>query len=109
MEPSVKTIAFSTKLLRDGETYGVRYVCDCGCRPQVRLRRDSPAAHEHCCCGIAHAAGPGARAHLEAYLADRRREGLDADRRYTIAEVRVSDPWDNPVAVAYAVPTPAEA
>ena len=46
---SVKQIEFTTKLLRDGETYGVRYVCECGCRPQVRLRCEAPAAQEHCC------------------------------------------------------------
>ena len=40
---TIKPIEFTTKLLRDGETYGVRYVCDCGCRPQVRLRRDDTA------------------------------------------------------------------
>jgi len=104
-ETSVKTIEFTTKLLRDGETYGVRYVCDCGCRPQVRLRRDSPAAHEHCCCGIAHAAGPDARAHLDGYLAERRSAGEDADRRYAVVETSVADPWGGSVPVAYAVPT----
>lgn len=103
-EVTIKPIEFTTKLLRDGETFGVRYVCDCGCRPQVRLQRDSQAAHEHCCCGIAHAAGPEARAHLESYLAERRASGLDAERRYQIAEARVNDPWGNPVPVAYAVP-----
>lgn len=104
----VKQIEFTTKLLRDGETFGVRYACECGCRPQVRLRRDSPATHEHCCCGIAHAAGPDARAHLESYLVDRRAEGLDAERTYEISEGRVADPWGNVVPVAYAVPIPVE-
>ena len=99
-----KVIEFNTRLLRDGETFGVRYVCDCGCRPQVRLRRDSPAAHEHCCCGIAHAAGPDARVHLETYLSERRENGLDSDLTYTIQETEVSDPWDGPVPVAYAIP-----
>lgn len=103
-ESAVTPIEFTTKLLRDGETYGVRYVCDCGCRPQVRLRRGAEAAHEHCCCGIAHAAGPDARAHLETYLSGRRSEGLDADRTYVIAETSVADPWGQPVPVAYAVP-----
>src|SRR5437867_4085504 len=101
---TMKAIEFTTKLLRDGETYGVRYVCDCGCRPQVRLRRDAPAAHEHCCCGIAHAAGPDARGHLASYLAERKAAGDDVDRTYSIAEALVSDPWGEPVAVAYAVP-----
>jgi hypothetical protein len=101
---TAKPIEFTTKLLRDGETFGVRYNCDCGCHPQVRLRRDSPAAHEHCCCGIAHAAGPDARFHLESYLAERRAEGLDAERTYTLADAQVTDPWGNPVPVAYAVP-----
>ena len=103
-DPKEKEIEFSTRLLRDGQTYGVRYVCDCGCRPQVRLKRDAPAAHEHCCCGIAHAAGPDARAHLEAYLSERRTTGLDADRNYTIHEARVNDPWGASVPVAYAIP-----
>lgn len=103
-----KSIEFTTKLLRDGETFGVRYVCECGCRPQVRIRRESPAAHEHCCCGIAHAAGSDARAHLEAYLDRRRTEGLDSDRVYVIAETQVPDPWGNTVPVAYAVPGPAQ-
>lgn len=103
-DPTTQPIEFSVKLLRDGETYGVRYACDCGCRPQVRLKRDSAAAHEHCCCGIAHAAGPDARPHLESYLAERQANGLDADRRYTIFEARVTDPWGGPVPVAYAVP-----
>lgn len=103
-DTTMKSIEFTTRLLRDGETFGVRYVCACGCRPQVRIRRDSPAAHEHCCCGIAHAAGPDARGHLENYLAERRTAGLDADRSYAIAETKVDDPWGNPIPVAYAVP-----
>ncbi|HLZ08687.1 MAG TPA: hypothetical protein VKT80_08880 [Chloroflexota bacterium] len=107
-ETSVKTIEFTTKLLRDGVTFGVRYVCDCGCRPQVRLTRDAPAAHEHCCCGIAHAAGPDARGHLTTYLAERKAAGEDADRVYFIAESRVSDPWGGSVPVAYAVPMTAD-
>ena len=104
MTETVKPIEFTTRLLRDGETFGVRYVCDCGCRPQVRLHLGSPAAHEHCCCGIAHAAGPDARKHLETYLAERKQNGDDADRTYAIAETSVPDPWGNSVPVAYAVP-----
>lgn len=104
MTETVKPIEFTTKLLRDGETFGVRYACECGCRPQVRLQRGSPAAHEHCCCGIAHAAGPDARGHLETYIAERKRNGEDADRTYAIAESSVQDPWGNSVPVAYAVP-----
>lgn len=99
-----KVIEFSTRLMRDGETFGVRYVCDCGCRPQVRLKRGAPSAHEHCCCGIAHAAGPDARAHLEAYLIERRAQGLDTDLTYAIHESEVRDPWDGLVPVAYAIP-----
>lgn len=98
------TIEFSTDLKRDGETYSVRYVCACGCRPQVKLRRGSPAGHEHCCCGIAHAAGPEARSHLEGYLAERREAGKDADRAYAISDAETLDPWGQPVSVAYAVP-----
>jgi len=103
-DTAVKPIEFTTKLLRNGETYGVRYVCDCGCRPQVRLQRGSPAAHEHCCCGIAHAAGPDARAHLDAYLAQRYKNGEDAGRTYVVAETSVLDPWGEAVPVAYAMP-----
>ncbi len=103
-DPTAQPIEFSVKLLRDGETYGVRYACACGCRPQVRLTRSSAAAHEHCCCGIAHAAGPDARPHLESYLAERRANGLDVDRRYTVYEAQVTDPWGGPVPVAYAIP-----
>ena len=105
-EMSGKSIEFSTKLLRDGETFGVRYVCECGCRPQVRLRRDAAAAHEHCCCGIAHAAGPDARSHLDSYLAERKAAGEDVDRSYLTSETTVNDPWGDVVVVAYAVPVP---
>lgn len=105
MAKSVMTvIEFSAQLLRDGETYGVRYACACGCRPQVKLRRESAAGHEHCCCGIAHAAGPDARTHLEGYLADRRAAGKDAERAYWISESAVMDPWGHAVSVAYAIP-----
>ena len=106
MSQDLKPIEFTTRLLRDGETFGVRYACDCGCRPQVRLQRGAPPAHEHCCCGIAHAAGPGARTHLEEYLADRRTQGLDGDRQYQIAETSIADPWGGLVEVAYAIPSP---
>lgn len=98
------TIDLSIELMGDGETYAIRYVCACGCRPQVKLRRGSPAGHEHCCCGIAHAAGPDARTHLESYLAERREAGKDADRTYRISDAEVPDPWGEPVRVAYAVP-----
>jgi len=97
-------IEFTARLLRDGETFGIRYDCACGCHPQVKLRRGSEATHEHCCCGIAHAAGPGAREHMERYLAERRANGEDADRTYTLRDTTVSDPWGGPVPVTYAVP-----
>lgn len=99
------TIEFRSELKRDGETYSVRYECVCGCKPQVKLQRGSPPTHEHCCCGIAHAAGPDARAHLEQYLATRHAEGKDADRTYAIADAAVTDPWGEPVSVAYAIPS----
>lgn len=97
-------IEFAVHLMRDGETYGVRYACACGCRPQVKLKRGEEAAHEHCCCGIAHAAGPEARSHLEGYLADRRANGEDADRHYVLGDATVNDPWGGRVPVAYAIP-----
>ncbi len=97
-------IEFATRLLRDGETFGVRYSCACGCHPQVKLKRGAEAAHEHCCCGIAHAAGPNAHEHMERYLADRRTSGEDAERTYTLRDATVSDPWGGDVQVTYAVP-----
>ena len=105
-ETVANPIEFKTRLLRDGVTYGVRYDCVCGCHPQVRLTRESPAAHEHCCCGIAHAAGPDARAHLEGYLAERQLRGDDLDRGYVLTDAQVADPWGTPVAVSYATPVP---
>ena len=98
-------IDLNVHLMRDGETYSVRYACACGCKPQVKLRAGAPAAHEHCCCGIAHAAGPEARQHLDQYLTDRRAAGEDADRTYIVTEVRLADPWGAPVSAAYAIPS----
>lgn len=97
-------IDFRVRLLSDGQTFAVRYDCVCGCHPQVKLRRGAEAAHEHCCCGIAHAAGPHARAHLERYLAERRESGMDAGRTYEVEETTVKDPWAADVEVAYARP-----
>jgi hypothetical protein len=103
MSDEKTAIDFGVHLMRDGETFGVRYACACGCKPQVKLRRDSAAGHEHCCCGIAHAAGPDARAHLDDYIAGRRESGEDT-RAYAVSETRVTDPWGEAVDVAYAVP-----
>lgn len=102
--PDEPVIEFRVRLLSDKETFAVRYDCPCGCHPQVKLRQGAEAEHEHCCCGIAHAAGPGARAHLERYLAERRLSGLDEDRTYAIQEAQVQDPWSADVEVAYARP-----
>lgn len=92
-------------LMRDGETISVRYACSCGCKPQVKLRPGASAAHEHCCCGIAHAAGPDAREHLKSYLAERRSAGEDADRSYAVTEVTLRDPRGEAVSAAYAIPS----
>jgi YHS domain-containing protein len=101
-----RPIDFQVRLLKDNATYSVRYTCACGCNPQVKLQADGPAAHEHCCCGIAHAAGPGAREHLETYLAERKAGGEDVGRGYTVTEVALTDPWGRPLPAAYAIPSP---
>jgi YHS domain-containing protein len=101
-------VDLKVQLARDGVTYGVRYACSCGCKPQVKLQSGSRATHEHCCCGIAHAAGPDAREHLESYLADRKAAGEDATRTYTVTEVALTDPWGRPVSAAYAIPSTTE-
>jgi hypothetical protein len=98
-------IELNAHLMRDGETVSVRYACSCGCKPQVKLRADAPAAHEHCCCGIAHAAGPNAREHLESYLADRKTAGEDVDRTYAVTDVVLADPRGGSVSAAYAIPS----
>lgn len=58
----------------------------------MKLQAGSPAAPEHCCCAIAHAAGPDARAHLESYLAERRAAGRDADRTYRMSAIAPAEP-----------------
>jgi hypothetical protein len=61
--------------------------------------------HEHCCCGNVHFLGPKAKAHLEDYLAQREKEGLDADvGGYTVFETEVKAPWGESVPLAYALP-----
>jgi len=102
---SENELGLNVQLMRDGKTMSVRYACACGCKPQVKLERDSAAAHEHCCCGIAHAAGPEARSHLERYLRSRREEGKDADRAYAVSDLVLADPWGGEVSVAYAIPS----
>lgn len=98
-------LEFTVRVLRDGETCAVRYVCECGCKPQARFKRGaSEPGHEHCCCGIVHFAGPSARAALESYLADRRATGEDTDLTYQLREQQLTDPWGEPLSVAYALP-----
>jgi YHS domain-containing protein len=99
-------VDLQVKLLKGNDSYSVRYACACGCNPQVKLRAGAPSAHEHCCCGIAHAAGPGAREHLETYLAERKAAGEDAGRGYAVTEVALTDPWGGPLPAAYAIPSP---
>lgn len=98
-------IDLKAHLMRDGETLSVRYVCACGCKPQVKLRAGDAATHEHCCCGIAHAAGPEAREHLEEYLSARKQAGEDPDRTYALTGVTLTDPRGGSVSAAYAIPS----
>ena len=98
-------IELRAHLMRDGETLSVRYGCACGCKPQVKLGVGAPAAHEHCCCGIAHAAGPDAREHLEQYVSARKVAGEDPDRTYALTEIKLADPRGGSVSAAYAIPS----
>ena len=83
----------------------VRYECACGCKPRARWQRGSPeAGHEHCCCGRVHCVGPEAEQRLTAYLEERRRQGEDAGRTYTLHTQTVTAPWGEPVPVAYGIP-----
>lgn len=102
---SENEIGLGVHVMRDGQTASVRYHCVCGCRPQVKLQAGSAAAHEHCCCGIAHAAGPDARAHLESYLAERRAAGEDPGRTYRVAALTLDDPRGGEIEAAYAIPS----
>lgn len=84
----------------------VRYDCACGCKPRARYRRGAQeASYEHCCCGNVHFVGAQAAQRLEAYLAERRAKGEDADvDGYTTHSSQVTAPWGEPVTVAYGVP-----
>jgi hypothetical protein len=84
----------------------VRYDCACGCHPNARYQHGAAdPAHEHCCCGIVHFAGPGAASSLRAYLDERRKRGDDSDvGPYAIQETTVPAPWGGAVPVAYAIP-----
>ena len=96
---------FTVRLLRDGDSAEVGYECSCGCTPRARYHRGSAeAGHEQCCCGLAHFVGPNARTQLEAYLAERRAAGEDADRSYTLHDGEVEAPWGGHLPVAYALP-----
>lgn len=100
-------LQFSIRLLRDGVTAEVGYQCNCGCKPRARYQRGAAeAGHEHCCCGLAHFVGSDATHQLQAYLAQRRAEGLDADRNYILGEREVEAPWGGTLEVAFAVPSP---
>ena len=83
----------------------VSYECDCGCRPMAHYYEGSAeAAHEHCCCGKVHFAGPQAKVQLEEYLVQRRQEGLDEGLAYVLDATEVKAPWGEPLPVAYALP-----
>ncbi len=83
----------------------VRYDCACGCKPGARYRRGTlEAGHEHCCCGNVHFVGAQALERLQAYLAERRAAGQDADLAYTLDTQQVRAPWGEEVPVAFAQP-----
>lgn len=56
---------------KDGKP-GLTYTCGCDCVPTAAPLDDGSAGSEHCCCGKVHFVGRGARASLDAYLAERR-------------------------------------
>lgn len=58
-------------IVNDG-VEGVTYTCGCECVPTTRPADDGTPGREHCCCGKVHVVGDGARAALEAYLAERK-------------------------------------
>ena len=88
------------------DTVLVRYDCECGCKPGAEYKQGAEeAGHEHCCCGNVHFAGPGAREQLEAYLADRKGQGMDDERGgYTLHETQVPSPWGDIIPIAYGLP-----
>lgn len=99
-------LIFNVRLLKDGVTAEVGYQCNCGCKPRARYEKGSDASgHEHCCCGLAHFVGSDATPQLQTYLAQRRTEGLDADRTYALGERHVTAPWGGVLTVAFAIPT----
>lgn len=63
-------IAFRT-VEKDGRA-GLTYECGCTCVPTAVPNADGTPGSEHCCCGKVHFVGTGARAALDAYLAERR-------------------------------------
>lgn len=93
------------------DTMIVRYDCECGCKPNARYQQGTQeVGHEHCCCGNVHFVGPEAKERLEAYLSERKSQGMDEDvGGHTIYETQVAAPWGGTVPVAYALPkTPKE-
>lgn len=88
------------------DTVLVRYDCECGCKPGAEYQQNSSeSGHEHCCCGNVHFVGPNAWRDLEAYLAERKAQGMDAERGgYNIHETSVDLPWSGKLPVAYGMP-----
>ena len=83
----------------------VAYECACGCTPMAHVYQGSAeAGHEHCCCGRVHFAGIEPMPQMEAYLAQRRIEGLDEGLSYAFGDAEVQAPWGGTLAVAYALP-----
>lgn len=94
------------QMTSNAETALVRYDCECGCKPNAKyVHGAAEVGHEHCCCGNVHFVGPGARAELERYLADRKTRNEDAGRgEYALFETELDDPWGGKLPVAYGIP-----
>lgn len=88
------------------DTVLVRYDCPCGCKPGVEYKQQSEeVGHEHCCCGNVHFVGKDSREHLQAYLDDRKAQGMDEEvGGYTLEDTTVSAPWGETISVTYALP-----
>lgn len=88
------------------DTILVRYDCACGCKPNAEYKQGSQEVkYEHCCCGNVHFVGRHAKEHLDAYLAERKTQGMDDDvGGYTRYETEVAAPWGETVPVSYALP-----
>jgi hypothetical protein len=97
------TPVFESRKFRDHAA--VFYQCDCGCKPMAHVYQGSDeAGHEHCCCGKVHFAGFDPMPAMEAYLTQRRAEGVDEGLSYSFGNGHVELPWGQTVSVVYALP-----